>query len=101
MEEATESRHHWNVRGNLNWNRTAAVAYVRSVAERRDGQAAEELRAAAATYEKVLEQVKLLDPKGVSDDAEKRRQLADNVDHIAKLEQEAIVHVERAIDAME
>ncbi len=101
VEEPTEDRHHWNVRGNLNWNRTAAVAYVRSVAKRRDGQAAEELRVAAATYEKVLEQVKLLDPKDVSDDAEKRRQLADNVDHIAKLEQEAIVHVERAIDAME
>ena len=64
-------------------------------------QAAEELRAAASTYEKALEQLKLLDFKDVSDDEERRRQLADKVDHIAKLEEEAIVHIERAIDAME
>ncbi len=101
VKEATESRHHWNVRGNLIWNRTAAVAYVRSVAERRDGQAAEELLAAAATYEKVLQQLKLLDLKAISADAAKRRQVADNIDRIAKLEQEAIVHLERAIAAME
>ncbi|MCC6580811.1 MAG: hypothetical protein IT440_10250, partial [Phycisphaeraceae bacterium] len=101
VDEPTEDMHHANVRRSLLDNRRAAVAYLRSVAERREGQAAEELRAAAAAYGKVLEQVKLLDPAGVSDNAEKRRQLADNVEHIAKLEQEAIMHVERAIDAME
>ncbi|MCC7146619.1 MAG: hypothetical protein IT443_09250 [Phycisphaeraceae bacterium] len=100
VEEPIEDMHHANVRRSLLDNRRAAVAYLRSVAEHRKGQAAEELRAAAAAYQKVLEQVKLFDPAGVSNNAEKRRQLADHVDHLAKLEQAAITHVERALDAL-
>ncbi len=98
--EATESRYHWNVRNNLICNRTAAIAYLQSVAERHGGRVAEALRGAADTYAKVLEQVQLLDAKDVSGNMEKRRRLADRVDLIAKLEQEAVVHLERAIDAM-
>ncbi len=98
--EPTESRHHGNVRGNLINNRTAAVAYLQSVAERRGGRAAEELRGAANAYAKVLKQVRLLDAKDLSGNAEKRRRLADHVDLIAKLEQEAVAHLEQAVDAM-
>lgn len=98
--EPTESRHHWNVRSNLISNRTAAVAYLRSVAERRGDKAAEALRGAADAYSKVLEQVQLLDAKDVSVDMGKRRRLANHVDLIAKLEQEAVLYLERAIDAM-
>lgn len=100
VDEPTEDRFHGNVRGQLMGNRTAAVAYLREVAERRDGQAAEELRAAAAAYENVLERLKLLNPSHTGD-AEKRRQLADEVDRIAGLEAEAVMHVERALAAME
>ncbi len=98
--ELTESRHHWNVRNGLICNRTAAVAYLRSVAERRGGRAAEALCDAANAYVKVLEQVRLLDAKDISGDMGKRRRLADHVDLVAKLEQEAVTHLERAIDAM-
>ncbi|MCC7408711.1 MAG: hypothetical protein IT442_11615 [Phycisphaeraceae bacterium] len=101
MDEPIEDMHHANVRRSLLDNRAAAVAFLRGVAERRQGQAAEELRAAAAAYEKVLEQVKLIDPQNISKDAEKRRQLADHVDQVARLELEAIGHVERVIDAIE
>jgi hypothetical protein len=99
-DEAVDDHAHGNVRNCLIRNRTAAVAYVQSVADRREGQAAEELRAAAATYTKVLEQLQLLDFGGVRGDMEKRRQLADALERLAALEREAIAHIERAVDAM-
>jgi len=109
VDDATDDHQHGNSRNQLIQNRTAAVAYLRSVADRYDAQAGGErrdeavkaLRAAAATYEKVLEQANRLDVAGVSTDAEKRRQQADTVERLATLEQEAIAHLSRAIDAME
>jgi hypothetical protein len=99
--QPTEARFHWNVRGNLLWNRAAAVAYLCEVAERRDGRAADELRQAAATYQKVLEQVKRLNFRGLESTHELRRLLADQVERIAATELEAIEHVEQALKAME
>ncbi|MCL2648222.1 MAG: M48 family metalloprotease [Phycisphaerales bacterium] len=102
VEEPTEDRYHRNTRGHLVANRTAAAIYLRSVAEHRNGQAKEELLAAAAAYEKVLEAIKLprIDFTGVEKDAAKRREIADKIDQIATLDQEAVVHIERAINAM-
>ncbi|MCL2701676.1 MAG: hypothetical protein FWE88_08285 [Phycisphaerae bacterium] len=99
-DEAVDDHAHWNVRNGLIRNRTAAVAYVQRVAQRREGQAAEALRAVAAAYENVLEPINRLDFSGISTDAAKRRQQADAVDIIAALEKEAITHLQRAIDAL-
>jgi len=100
VDEAIEDHQHGNSRNQLIGNRTAAVAFVKRVAQRREGQAAEALRAAAATYENVLEQANRLDFSGTASDAAKRSQQADIIDKIAALEQDAIAHLQRAIDAM-
>lgn len=99
-EETVESRHHANVRGHLVANRTAAVTYLRSVAERRKGPTADALRDAADAYAKVVEQARLLDVQDIAKSMEKRRHLADHIDRIARLEQGAVAHLERAVDAM-
>lgn len=96
MDEPTVDRHHANVKGNLLGNRRAAVAYLRSVADRRKGQAAEDLRQAGASYEKVLKLAAQIKPKGLSSNPEVRRKLADLVDRIAAAELEATKHLERA-----
>jgi hypothetical protein len=99
-DEPTESRHHWNVRGNLIANRTAAVAYLQAVADRRDGRVAEELHAAATAYEKELDRLRAFRP-GNLNDVERRHALAEEVDRMAALEREAVLHMEQALAAIE
>ena len=96
-DEPVEDRHHANMRGNLHWNRTAAVAYLRDVAGRSDGGAAEALQEAAASYESVLKQLGQINCTGLADDLEARRTLADQIDSIAATEREAAQHLERAV----
>ena len=98
-EEPVEDRHHANMRLNLHWNRTAAVTYLRDVASRRDGEAAEALQEAAASYESVLKQLEQIDCTGLADDLEARRKLADQVDRIAETELEAAGHIQTALAA--
>jgi hypothetical protein len=99
MDEPTEDRHHWNMRLNLTWNRTAAVAYLRGVAASRDGEAAEALREATASYESVLDQLEKMECTGVAGDPEARRRLAEQVEGIASTELEAARHIEAALGA--
>lgn len=100
VDEPTEDMHHANVKRRLLDNRRAAVAYLRSVAERREGQAAEELHRATASYGEVLKLAGQIKPKGLSGNPEARRNLADLVDRIAAAELEAAKHLERAATHM-
>ena len=99
LDEPVEDRHHVNMRLNLQWNRTAAVTYLRDVASRRDGEAAEALRKAAASYESVLDQLSQINSGGLAGDPEARRRLADQVDLIAATELEAAGHIQAALAA--
>ena len=94
--EPVEDRHHANMRQNLLWNRTAAIAYLREVARRSEEGAAEALGRAVASYETVLEQLSEIKTEGLSRSHEARRGLADRVDRIADLELGAATHTERA-----
>ena len=87
------------MRGNLHWNRNAAVRYLRDVAGRRDGEAAAALHRAATSYESVLTQLEQLDCTGLADDLEARRKFADQVDRIAETELEAAGHIRTALAA--
>ncbi len=98
MKEPVEDRHHANMKLHLRINRTAAVAYVRSVAERRPDAAA--LRDATAAYGRALELIAQIKPAGLSEDVAKRRDLADLVDRIAAVELEAAQYLERAVIQM-
>ena len=98
--ETVEDRHHANMIGNLRWNRTAAVAYLREVAGRRSGEAAAALRDATASYESVLAQLSQMSSSGLAGGMEARRRLADQVDRIAAAELQAAGHVERALRAL-
>ena len=100
VDEPTEDMHHANVKRSLLDNRRAAVAYLRSVAERHEGQAAEELHRATASYGEVLKLAGQIKPKGLSGNPEARRNLADLVDRIAAAELEAAKHLERAATHM-
>jgi hypothetical protein len=100
MDEPIQDGHHANVKGNLLGNRRAAVAYLRSVADRRKGQAAEDLCQAEASYEQVLKLAAQIETKGLSGSPEVRRRLADLVDRIAAAELEAAKHLERAVMQM-
>lgn len=97
MDEPVQGRGHANMKQNLRWQRTAAVAYLRGIAERHDGEAAEALEQAAATYETVLDRLSRIETRNLSDDPEARRQLADLIDEIAALEREAADHMDTAV----
>ena len=96
-DEPVEDRHHANMIGNLRWNRTAAVAYLREVAGRQSGDAAAAMRDAAASYESVLAQLSQMSSSGLAGGMEARRRLADQVDRMAATELEAAGHIRRAL----
>jgi len=96
-DQPIEDRHHANMKLNLRVNRTAAAAYLRNVADRHKGDAAETLRQAAASYEAVLEILSQISPHGLSVNPEARRDLAAMVDRIAALELQAAQDMERAV----
>jgi len=100
MDEPVEDRHHANMKNRLMSNRESAVAYLRSVAERHEADAAESLRQAAATYEQTIGLLSQINPGGLSRDPAKRRELADLVDRIAANERQAPQYIEKALAAM-
>lgn len=100
LAEPVEDRHHANMQWQLRVNRTAAAAYLRGVAGRRGGEAAEALRAAAASYESVLDQLSRIDCEGLAARPGARSRLADQVDLIAATELKAAADVRRALRAL-
>ena len=99
-DQPIEDRHHANMTQNLRWNRTAAVAYLGSVAARREGEASEALQRAAASYEAVLQHLSLANSAGLSGDPRARREFAAPADQIAVLEGAAAQHMARAVAHM-
>jgi hypothetical protein len=99
FNEPIEDRHHANMQQNLTWNRTAAVAYLRQVADRHEGEVTAALWEAGTAYESVLEQLAQLKPWGLTEDPDARLRFADQVDAIAATELEAAGHIERALAA--
>lgn len=97
MNQPIEDRHHANMTLNLRFNRTAAVTYLRDVADRRGGRAAELLRQAAASYEAVLKHLSQIRTKGLSGSPTARQGLADLVSRIAGSERDAAQHMEEAL----
>ncbi|MHB1158035.1 MAG: RNA polymerase sigma factor [Phycisphaerales bacterium] len=97
MKEPVEDRHHANMRVRLIEQRTAAVAYLRSVASRQQDQTADALRQAAAKYEIMIEHLQATNTDGLSESIEARRALADEIDRIAALELQAAQLMEKAI----
>lgn len=98
--KSVEDRHHANMIGNLIWNRSAAVAYLREVAGRRPGGAADALSQATAAYEAVLDRLSRMRTDNLAGSPEARRRLADQVDAVAALESEAVGHIEEALTHM-
>ncbi len=99
-DEPLEDRHHANMKFRLRDNRTAAVAYLRGIAERRQGDTAEALRKAVSSYERVLQLLATLRPEGLAANHTARRDMADVVDRIAIAEAEAVQEIERALTMM-
>jgi hypothetical protein len=94
--ERIEERHQANVRQNLRWNRTSAVAFLREMADRRGAPAAGELLAAAACYEETLRLAEAMVVKGAGQDATVRLRLAEQVEALAVPELAAARHLEQA-----
>jgi len=93
--------YHANVIGNLQTHRKAAVLYLREMAERRGGAAAEPLRSAAEKYDQIVRLVRIAD---VSKDGmaaqEGRERLAKLIDEMARIEAQATSDLEKAIMAL-
>ena len=93
--------HHANVVGHLEQNRTAAVAYLKAMAERHEVPAASRLLNAARAYERVLEEIqKTHISKETFATDEGRGELVECIERMAGMEAEAIGEVELALAAM-
>ena len=101
VDKPTSDRGSANVKGNLIRNRQAAIAFLREVASRQSGSAAEELENAAQGYEMVVELAKQFNPKGLAEDPAIRSKLADHIGKIAAADLQAVAHIEKALCVMD
>lgn len=101
VDKPTSDRGSANVKANLIGNRQAAIAFLREVASRQSGSAAEELENAAQGYEAVVELAKQFNPKGMAKNPAIRGKLADHIEKIAAADLQAVAHIEKALGVMD
>jgi len=99
-QEPVEDRHHANMKGNLHWNRSAAVGFLQEMAGRHQGEAADALQKAVASYESAVKQLEGMSCNGLAGDLGNRRALADRVDRLATTELEAAKHLQAVVVAL-